>query len=98
MVGISEFMGVEIGEVLRVILPQAETVVDEGQDMFSLWTADEKIAFIAPFSGTIDDSDGSQPSLWIDAGYIPCPHSCAGFLHDVLPDGTVFRLRRKQRH
>ena len=28
MVGISEFLGVEIGEVLRVILPQAETVVD----------------------------------------------------------------------
>ena len=44
MVGISEFMGVEIGEVLRVILPQAETMVDEGQDMFSLWTGDEKIA------------------------------------------------------
>ena len=36
MVGISEFMGVEIGEVLRVILPQAETMVDEGQDMFCL--------------------------------------------------------------
>ena len=28
MVGISEFLGVEIGEVLRVILPQAETIVD----------------------------------------------------------------------
>ncbi|MEC8142411.1 MAG: hypothetical protein VX071_02845, partial [Candidatus Thermoplasmatota archaeon] len=58
MVGISEFMGVEIGEVLRVILPQAETMVDEGQDMFSLWTGDEKIAFTAPFSGTITEVNG----------------------------------------
>ena len=31
MVGISEFMGVEIGDVLRIILPQAETVVDEAE-------------------------------------------------------------------
>ena len=72
MVGISEFMGVEIGEVLRVILPQAETVVDEGQDMFSLWTADEKIAFTAPFSGTITEVNGEveiNPDLANDTRY-----------------------------
>ena len=72
MVGISEFMGVEIGEVLRVILPQAETVVDEGQDMFSLWTADEKIAFTAPFSGTITEVNGEveiNPDLVNESAY-----------------------------
>ena len=30
MIGVSEFLRVEIGDVLRVILPQAETEVDEG--------------------------------------------------------------------
>ncbi len=72
MVGISEFMGVEIGEVLRVILPQAETVVDEGQDMFSLWTAEEKIAFTAPFSGTITEVNGEveiNPDLVNESAY-----------------------------
>ena len=72
MVGISEFMGVESGEVLRVILPQAETVVDEGQDMFSLWTADEKIAFTAPFSGTITEVNGEveiNPDLVNESAY-----------------------------
>ena len=72
MVGISEFMGVEIGEVLRVILPQAETMVDEGQDMFSLWTGDEKIAFTAPFSGTITEVNGEveiNPDLVNDSAY-----------------------------
>ncbi|MEC7273433.1 MAG: hypothetical protein VXV85_07280, partial [Candidatus Thermoplasmatota archaeon] len=72
MVGISEFMGVEIGEVLRVILPQAETMVDEGQDMFSLWTGDEKIAFTAPFSGTITEVNGEveiNPDLVNESAY-----------------------------
>ena len=83
MVGISEFMGVEIGEVLRVILPQAETMVDEGQDMFSLWTGDEKIAFTAPFSGTITEVNGEveinpDPSTslhTISAGFWFCNRS-----------------------
>ncbi len=72
MVGISEFLGVEIGEVLRVILPQAETVVDEGQDMFSLWTGEEKIAFSAPFSGTITEVNGEveiNPDLVNESAY-----------------------------
>ena len=72
MIGVSEFLAVEIGEVLRVILPQAETVVDEGQDMFSLWTADEKIAFTAPFSGTITEVNGEveiNPDLVNESAY-----------------------------
>ena len=48
MIGVSEYLAVEIGEVLRVILPQAENEIDEGRDMFSIWTADEKVAF--PFN------------------------------------------------
>ena len=48
MIGVSEFLRLEIGDVLRVILPQAETEVDEGDGMFSIWTAEEK-AFPAPF-------------------------------------------------
>ena len=42
MIGVSEFLRLEIGDVLRVILPQAETEVDEGDGMFSIWTAEEK--------------------------------------------------------
>ena len=45
MIGVSEFLAVEIGEVLRVILPQAEYEIDEGRDMFSIWTAEDKVAF-----------------------------------------------------
>ena len=48
MIGVSEYMKVEIGDVLRVILPQAETEIDEGGSMFSLWTADEKISLSSP--------------------------------------------------
>ena len=51
MIGVSEFLRVEIGDVLRVILPQAETEIDEGGSLFSLWTADEKISLSSPFSG-----------------------------------------------
>ena len=53
MIGVSEFLRLEIGDVLRVILPQAETEVDEGDGMFSIWTAEEKKPFPAPFSGLI---------------------------------------------
>lgn len=58
MIGVSEYLAVEIGEVLRVILPQAENEIDEGRDMFSIWTADEKLPFAAPFSGLITDVNG----------------------------------------
>ena len=51
MIGVSEFLKLEIGEVLRIILPQAETEVDEGDGMFSIWTSEEKKPFAAPFSG-----------------------------------------------
>ena len=50
MIGVSEFLRVEIGDVLRVILPQAETEVDEGGSLFSLWTADEKISLTSPLT------------------------------------------------
>ena len=49
MIGVSEFLRVEIGDVLRVILPQAETEIDEGGSLFSLWTADEKVSLTSPF-------------------------------------------------
>ena len=56
MIGVSEFLRVEIGDVLRVILPQAETEIDEGGSLFSLWTADEKVSLTSPFSGVISTS------------------------------------------
>ncbi len=72
MIGVSEFLRVEIGDVLRVILPQAETEVDEGGSLFSLWTADEKVSLTSPFSGVISDVNGEveiNPDLVNDSAY-----------------------------
>ena len=72
MIGVSEYMKVEIGDVLRVILPQAETEIDEGGSMFSLWTADEKISLTSPFAGIISDVNGEveiSPDLVNDSAY-----------------------------
>ena len=43
VIGISDFLSAEIGEVLRVILPHAETEIDEEMNLFSIWTAEEKL-------------------------------------------------------
>ncbi|MBL6743679.1 MAG: hypothetical protein ISP83_04795 [Candidatus Poseidonia sp.] len=72
MIGVSEFLRVEIGDILRVILPQADTEVDEGGSLFSLWTADEKIELTSPFSGVISDVNGEveiNPDLVNDSAY-----------------------------
>ena len=72
MIGVSEFLAVEIGEVLRVILPQAENEIDEGRDMFSIWTADEKVAFPSMYSGIIAEVNGEveiNPDLVNDSAY-----------------------------
>ena len=72
MIGVSEFLKLEIGDVLRVILPQAETEVDEGDGMFSIWTAEEKKPFPAPFSGLIAEVNGEveiNPDLANDSAY-----------------------------
>ena len=72
MIGVSEFLRVEIGDILRVILPQADTEVDEGGSLFSLWTADEKIALTSPVSGVISDVNGEveiNPDLVNDSAY-----------------------------
>ena len=72
MIGVSEFMRVEIGDVLRVILPQAETEIDEGGSLFSLWTADEKVSLTSPFSGVISDVNGEveiNPDLVNESAY-----------------------------
>ena len=58
--------------MLRVILPQAETEVDEGGSLFSLWTADEKVSLTSPFSGLISDVNGEveiNPDLVNDSAY-----------------------------
>lgn len=57
-VGISDYLAGEIGEVLRVILPHAETEVEEGQDLLAVWTAERKVAFTAPFPGTVAEVNG----------------------------------------
>ncbi|MEK9695546.1 MAG: hypothetical protein VW270_07250 [Candidatus Poseidoniales archaeon] len=72
MIGVSEFLAFDAGEVLRVILPQAETEVDEGDDLFSIWTSDEKISFPSPFSGVIREVNGEveiNPDLVNDSAY-----------------------------
>ena len=72
MIGVSEYLAVEIGEVLRVILPQAENEIDEGRDMFSIWTADEKVAFPSMYSGLIAEVNGEveiNPDLVNDSAY-----------------------------
>ena len=72
MIGVSEFLKLEIGDVLRVILPQAETEVDEGDGMFSIWTAEEKLTFTSPFSGEIVEVNGEveiNPELVNDSPY-----------------------------
>ena len=72
VIGISDFLCTEIGEVLRVILPHAETEVDEGQSLFSIWTAEEKLTFPSPFSGEIAEVNGEveiNPDLVNDSPY-----------------------------
>jgi len=72
MIGVSEFMRVEIGDVLRVILPQADTEIDEGGSLFSLWTADEKVSLVSPLSGVISDVNGEvevSPDLVNESAY-----------------------------
>ena len=72
MIGVSEFLLAEVGDVLRIILPDQDAELDEGQDLFSLWTADEKITFSAPFSGMVVEVNGeveSNPELANDSPY-----------------------------
>ena len=72
VIGISDYLASDIGEVLRVILPHAETEVDEEQSLFSLWTAEEKLTFPSPFAGEIAEVNGEveiNPELVNDSAY-----------------------------
>lgn len=72
VVGISDFLAEDLGEILRVILRQAENEIDADESMFSLWTADEKLVFPSPFSGMIDEVNGEveiSPDLVNDSPY-----------------------------
>ena len=72
VIGISDYLASDIGEVLRVILPHAETEVDEEQSLFSLWTAEEKPTFPSPFAGEIAEVNGEveiNPELVNDSAY-----------------------------
>lgn len=72
VIGISDFLAADIGEVLRIILPHAETEVDEEQDLFSIWTAEEKFTFPSPFAGEIAEVNGEveiNPELVNDSPY-----------------------------
>jgi glycine cleavage system H protein len=71
-VGISDFLAQDIGDVLRVILPQAEDELDKGDEMFSLWTAEGKQTFRSPFAGTITEVNGEveiNPDLVNESPY-----------------------------
>ncbi|MAH91349.1 MAG: hypothetical protein CMA11_06220 [Euryarchaeota archaeon] len=72
VIGLSDYLAADIGEVLRVILPHAETEVDEEQNLFSIWTADEKLTFPSPFAGQIAEVNGEveiNPDLVNDSPY-----------------------------
>ena len=82
VIGISDYLASDIGEVLRVILPHAETEVDEEQSLFSLWTAEEKLTFPSPFAGEIAEVNGEveiNPELVnvsaYDSGWIIIPNA-----------------------
>ena len=71
-VGLSDFLAKEIGEVLRVILPHADDEFDVDDEMFSIWTADEKLSFRAPFSGVVSEVNGEveiNPDLVNESAY-----------------------------
>jgi glycine cleavage system H protein len=72
VIGISDFLAEDIGEILRVILRQAENEIDVEESMFSIWTAEEKLTFPSPFSGMIDEVNGEveiSPDLVNDSPY-----------------------------
>lgn len=72
VIGISDFLAADIGEVLRIILPHAETEVDDEQNLFSIWTAEEKFTFPSPFAGQIAEVNGEveiNPELVNDSPY-----------------------------
>ncbi len=72
VIGISDYLAADIGEVLRVILPHAETEVDEEQNLFSIWTAEEKFTFPSPFAGEVAEVNGEveiNPELVNDSPY-----------------------------
>ena len=66
MIGVSEFLRLEIGDILEVKLRQAETEIDKGDFMFSVVTETERMPFPTPFSGLIAEVNGeveSNPEL-----------------------------------
>ena len=72
VIGISDFLAEDIGEILRVILRQAENEIDIEESMFSIWTAEEKLTFPSTFSGMIDEVNGEveiSPDLVNDSPY-----------------------------
>jgi glycine cleavage system H protein len=72
VIGISDFLAEDLGEILRVILRQAENEIDEEENMFSIWTSDEKLTFPCPFSGMIEEVNGEveiNPELVNDSPY-----------------------------
>ena len=69
MIGVSEFM--LNWRLLRVILLRLKPKWTKEQ-LFSLWTADEKVSLTSPFSGVISDVNGEveiNPDLVNDSAY-----------------------------
>ena len=72
VIGISDYLSADIGEILIVILPHAETEIDEEQSLFSLWTANEKVTFPSPFAGDVAEVNGqveTNPEIINDSPY-----------------------------
>mgnify|MGYP003321003251 CR=1 FL=1 len=53
VIGLSDYLAADIGEILRVILPHAETEVDEEQNLFSVWTC---LLYTSPSPRDVEES------------------------------------------
>ena len=72
MIGLSDYLVSDIGEVLRVIIEQAETEIYTGDDLFSIWTIEEKLTFSSLFSGVIAEVNSEveiSPDLVNESAY-----------------------------
>ena len=71
-IGVSDFLQADKGDVLRVILPHADTEVDVDDELFSVSFADQLLVFRSPFSGRLVEVNGEieiNPELINDDPY-----------------------------
>lgn len=71
-IGISDFLAKDMGEVLRVILPHADTEINIDDELFSVCFTDGTVVFRSRFSGIVLEVNGEaeiNPELLYDDPY-----------------------------